>query len=147
MTSSDAGADDRADATDDQRGGTERRGDGDADAEDEAEDAAAAGSASTTDGDTFGVGIHVTESDLQFVVHVPSDIDSGWTDPDEFQRLVERVVWERLDQERVLRAIAAETPAGETVTLGRVTLRPDGTVVGAALDAPGGDADDAAERR
>ena len=31
----------------------------------------------TSSGDTFGVGIHVTESDLQFVVHVPSDIDSG----------------------------------------------------------------------
>ena len=87
-------------------------------------------------GDTFGVGIHVTESDLQFVVRVPSDIDSGWTDPEEFQRLVEEVVWERLDRERTLRAIAAETPNGETVTLGRVTLRPDGTVVGAALTTP-----------
>ncbi|MDS0299046.1 hypothetical protein NDI76_09845 [Halogeometricum sp. S1BR25-6] len=88
-------------------------------------------------GDTFGVGIHVTESDLQFVVRVPSDIDSGWTDPEEFQRLVEEVVWERLDRERTLRAIATETPNGETVTLGRVTLRPDGTVVGADLEATG----------
>jgi hypothetical protein len=99
-----------------------------------------AGDDAPESGDTFGVGIHVTESDLQFVVHVPSDIDSGWTDPEEFQRLVERVVWERLDRERVLRAIAAETSAGETVTLGRVTLRPDGTVVDAALDSPAGDA-------
>ncbi|ELZ34402.1 hypothetical protein C474_01811 [Halogeometricum pallidum JCM 14848] len=89
-------------------------------------------------GDTFGVGIHVTEADLQFVVHVPSDIDSGWTDPEEFQRLVEEAVWERLDRERTLRAIAAETPDGETVTLGRVTLRPDGTVVDADLAATGG---------
>ncbi|MDS0294888.1 hypothetical protein [Halogeometricum luteum] len=94
--------------------------------------------ADTGAGDTFGVGIHVTESDLQFVVRVPSDIDSGWTDPEEFQRLVEEVVWERLDRERTLRAIATETPNGETVTLGRVTLRPDGTVVRADLAAVDG---------
>ena len=86
--------------------------------------------------DTFGVGIHVTESDLQFVVRVPSDIDSGWTDPEEFQRLVERVVWERLDQRAVLADVAAGTPAGETVTLGTVTLSPDGTVVETSLAAP-----------
>jgi hypothetical protein len=83
--------------------------------------------------DTFGVGIHVTETDLQFVVHVPSDIDSGWTDPDEFQRLVERVVWERLDKERTLRDVATGADTGETVTLGTVTLEPDGTVVADSL--------------
>ncbi|WP_224449600.1 hypothetical protein [Haloprofundus salilacus] len=86
--------------------------------------------------DTFGVGIHVTETDLQFVVHVPSEIDSGWTDPDKFQRLVERVVWERLDQQTVLREISSTTPTGETVTLGTVTLDPDGTVVDESLRAP-----------
>lgn len=86
--------------------------------------------------DTFGVGIHVTETDLQFVVHVPSEIDSGWTDPDEFQRLVERVVWDRLDQESTLRGVAAAADAGETVTLGRVTLDPDGTVVDHSLSSP-----------
>ncbi|QCJ46723.1 MULTISPECIES: hypothetical protein [Haloprofundus] len=86
--------------------------------------------------DTFGVGIHVTETDLQFVVRVPSDIDSGWTDPEEFQRLVERVVWERLDQETVLRDISTSTPTGETVSLGTVTLDPDGTVVEESLRAP-----------
>jgi hypothetical protein len=90
--------------------------------------------------DTFGVGIHVTDADLQFVVHVPSDIDSGWSDPDEFQRLVETVVWDRLDRRRVLEAVAADTPAGETVTLGRVTLRPDGTVVETDLSPPVDDA-------
>ncbi|MFC6824926.1 hypothetical protein [Halopelagius fulvigenes] len=87
-------------------------------------------------GDTFGVGIHVTETDLQFVVHVPSDIDSGWTDPDEFQRLVERVVWDRLDRESTLRGVARTADTGDTVTLGRVSLRPDGTVVETTLDAP-----------
>ncbi|ADQ67040.1 hypothetical protein GL213_07290 [Halogeometricum borinquense] len=90
-------------------------------------------------GDTFGVGIHVTDSDLQFVVHVPSNIDSGWRDPDEFQQLVERVVWDRLDQRRVLQAVATDTPAGETVSLGRVTLHPDGTVIETDLSAPTAD--------
>lgn len=87
-------------------------------------------------GDTFGVGIGVTETDLQFLVHVPSDIDSGWTNPQEFQRLVEQVVWERLDQERVLQHIASTTAAGETVRLGTVTLTPEGTVVDHALVDP-----------
>ncbi|MFC6988896.1 hypothetical protein ACFQJD_09555 [Haloplanus sp. GCM10025708] len=86
--------------------------------------------------DTFGVGIQVTDDTLRFVVHVPSDIDSGWTDPDEFQTLVERVVWERLDKESVLGAIAQSTPAGETASLGTVTLDPDGTVVEASLSPP-----------
>ncbi|MFD1599932.1 hypothetical protein [Halobellus rarus] len=81
------------------------------------------------DGDTFGVGIHVTEAEFQFVVHVPADIDSGWTDPEAFQRLVERTVWDRLDREATLRGIAQEASVGDTVTLGRVTLRPDETVV------------------
>ncbi|WP_396612404.1 hypothetical protein ACH9L7_03755 [Haloferax sp. S1W] len=87
-------------------------------------------------GDTFGVGVHVTETELRFVVNVPSDIDSGWTDPDEFQRLVERATWDRLDQERVLRAIATHNPVDETVFLGRITLTPDGTVVGYDLREP-----------
>ena len=89
-----------------------------------------------TRGDTFGVSIGVDEENLQFLVHVPSDIDSGWTDPDEFQRLVERVVWERLDQKAVLGAIAQSTSAGETVSLGTVTLEPDGTVVETSLSSP-----------
>lgn len=87
--------------------------------------------------DTFGVGIHATEESLRLVVRVPSDIDSGWTDPDEFQGLVERVVWDRLDREATLRAVATTTPTGGTATLGTVTLRPDGTVVDHSLDAPG----------
>ncbi|MFA1611252.1 hypothetical protein [Halobellus rubicundus] len=86
------------------------------------------GDAADPDADTFGVGIHVTETEFQFVVHVPADIDSGWSDPDAFQRLVERTVWERLDREATLRRIAKEAETGETVTLGRVSLRPDGTV-------------------
>ncbi|MGM0592083.1 MAG: hypothetical protein ACQETI_10740 [Halobacteriota archaeon] len=89
------------------------------------------------DGDTFGVGIRVTETDLQFLVHVPSEIDSGWTDPESFQRLVEAVVWDRLDQESTLRRISQSTPVGETVTLGTVTLTPDGTVVDHTLGSPG----------
>lgn len=93
--------------------------------------------ADAPDGDTFGVGVHVTEEELRFVVHVPADIDSGWSDPNAFQRLVQQVVWERLDREETLRAVAATTTPGETVTLGRVTLRPDGTVVDATLSAPG----------
>lgn len=88
------------------------------------------------DADTFGVGIHVTERELRFVVHVPSDIDSGWTDPEAFQTLVERVVWTELDQESTLGTISASTPTGETVTLGTVTLRPDGTVVDHSLSSP-----------
>jgi hypothetical protein len=92
-------------------------------------DAAADGSDATPDGDTFGVGIAVTEAEFQFVVHVPSDIDSGWTDPEAFQRLVEEAVWDRLDREATLRRIGTRVDVGETVTLGRVTLTPDGDVV------------------
>ena len=87
-------------------------------------------------GDTFGVGIAVTEAELRVVVRVPSEIDSGWTDPEEFQGMVERVLWGRLDQEETLRAVASTTEPGETTMLGTVTLRPDGTVVGSSLDAP-----------
>ena len=90
--------------------------------------------------DTFGVAIHVTDADLQFVVHVPSDIDSGWSDPEEFQRLVERVVWDRLDRDAVLRDVATAVPEGETVSLGSVTLDPDGTVVDHSLVPPTVDA-------
>ncbi|RLM53567.1 hypothetical protein DVK02_11980 [Halobellus sp. Atlit-31R] len=86
-------------------------------------------------GDTFGVGIHLTEAEFQFVVHVPSDIDSGWTDPEEFQQLVAETVWDRLDRTATLRRIDADAEPGETVTLGRVTLRPDGTVVDTAFRA------------
>lgn len=96
--------------------------------------------------DTFGVSIRVTEAELRFLVRVPSDIDAGWTDPDAFQALVERVVWRHLDQERVLRTIAATVPAGETVSLGTVTLTPDGTVVDHSLTAPGVAGDDATTR-
>jgi len=85
------------------------------------------------DGDTFGVGIHVTESEFQFVVHVPSDIDSGWTDPEAFQRHVERAVWERLDRDATLRELDRRGDAGDTVTLGRITLKPDGTVLDATF--------------
>jgi hypothetical protein len=89
----------------------------------------------TAAGDTFGVGIHVTDDEFQFVVHVPSDIDSGWTDPEAFQRVVERAVWERLDRSATLRELGAAAEVGETVTLGRITLTPDGTVVDAEFRA------------
>ncbi|MFB6159637.1 MAG: hypothetical protein ABEJ61_00490 [Haloferacaceae archaeon] len=88
--------------------------------------------------DTFGVGVHVAAEELRLVVRVPSEIDAGWTDPEAFQRLVAEVVWERLDRESTLRALA-DRPTGETVTLGTVTLDPDGTVVECSLDAPGGE--------
>ncbi|MEA1932040.1 MAG: hypothetical protein U9O06_10905 [Euryarchaeota archaeon] len=91
-----------------------------------------------SEGDRFLVAIHVTESELEFVVRVPSDIDSGWRDPEAFQQLVAEVTWDLLDQEPTLRAIAAEASPGETVTLGTVTLRPDGTVVSHDLTTPEG---------
>lgn len=92
--------------------------------------------------DTFGVGIHLTDEELQFVVHVPSDVDSGWTDPEAFQSLVAETVWDRLDQQAVLETIASRFETGETVTLGTVTLEPDGTVVAHDLAMPGGDKGD-----
>ena len=88
-------------------------------------------------GDRFLVGIHRTESDLQFVVRVPSEIDSGWRNPDEFQRLVEQITWDTLDQESTLRTIATEHATGETVALGSVWLQPDGTLVSHTLSEPG----------
>jgi len=86
--------------------------------------------------DTFGVGIHLTEEEFQFVVGVPSDVDSGWTDPEEFQTLVAEAVWERLDRQSVFEAVAERFRTGETVTLGTVTLDPDGTVVSHDLGVP-----------
>ena len=85
-------------------------------------------------GDTFGVGIHVTDAEFQFVVHVPSDIDAGWTDPEAFQRAVERAVWDRLDRTATLRRIGERIDTGETVTLGRITRAPDGTIHGSTFD-------------
>ena len=79
--------------------------------------------------DTFGVGIRVAESELRVVVGVPSDIDAGWTDPESFQSLVAKTVWEQLDRRPTLEAIAARYKTGETASLGSVTLEPDGTVV------------------
>jgi hypothetical protein len=114
-----------------------REPDPDAGTEDEpGGDRAGAPSEQDAPGDTFGVGIHVTERELQFVVHVPSAIDSGWSDPEAFQQLVERVVWDRLDRESTLRAIASSAETGDAVTLGTVTLRPDGTVIDHALSTP-----------
>ena len=92
-------------------------------------------------GDRFVVGIQVTEAELRFVVQVPSDIESDWSDPAAFQSLVERRTWEILDQESTLRAIAAERAAGETVTLGHITLRADGTAADHDLSAPTSPAD------
>jgi hypothetical protein len=95
--------------------------------------------------DTFGVGVHLTEEELQFVVHVPSDVDSGWTDPEAFQSLVAETVWDLLDRQTVLGAIADRFEAGETVTLGTVTLDPDGTLVSHDLDVPSGLSNDQTE--
>lgn len=88
------------------------------------------------DGDTFGVGVHVASEEFRFVVHVPSEIDSGWSDPDEFQRLIEQVTWDTLDQRATLQAVARTTAEGETATLGTVTMRPDGEVVDRSLAPP-----------
>jgi hypothetical protein len=95
--------------------------------------------------DTFGVGIHLTEDELQFVVHVPSDVDAGWTDPEAFQSLVAETVWDLLDQQAVLGAVADQFEAGDTVTLGTVTLEPDGTVVSHELAPPDEDSADQPE--
>ncbi|GAB6877728.1 hypothetical protein JCM17823_00020 [Halorubrum gandharaense] len=86
--------------------------------------------------DTFGVAIHVTADELRFVVHVPSEIDSGWTDPETFQSLVADVVWDHLERDPVLTAIANHADTGDSVTLGTVTLDPDGTVVDHSLREP-----------
>ena len=89
-----------------------------------------------TEGDRFLVGIHVTDEQLEFVVRVPSEIDSEWRDPEAFQQLVADVTWDHLDQESTLRTIASERSPGETVRLGSVRLQPDGTVLDAALSNP-----------
>ena len=89
-----------------------------------------------TEGDRFLVGIHLTDSQLEFVVRVPSEIDSGWRDPEAFQQLVAEVTWNHLDQESTLRAIAATGSPGDTVSLGTVTLQPDGTLVSHELSMP-----------
>ncbi|WP_058366663.1 hypothetical protein [Haloparvum sedimenti] len=86
--------------------------------------------------DTFGVGIQLTETEFRVVVHVPSDIDSGWTDPEAFQQLVAEAVWDRLEKESVLRTVAEAAESGETVSLGTVTLDPDGSVVASDLSPP-----------
>lgn len=86
--------------------------------------------------DTFGVGIHLTETELQFVVHVPSDIDAGWTDPEAFQSAVSDAVWERLDQQTTLEHIADQYETGETVSLGTISLTPEKTVTTHNLSAP-----------
>lgn len=88
------------------------------------------------DGDTFGVGVHVAAEEFRFVVHVPSEIDSGWTDPEAFQSRIEQVTWEQLDQRETLRAVARTAEEGETVSLGTVTMRPDGEVVDHSLSSP-----------
>jgi len=95
--------------------------------------------------DTFGVGIRLTEKELQFVVHVPSDVDSGWTDPEAFQSVVAETVWDLLDQRVVLGTIAERFEAETTVTLGTVTLEPDGTVVSHELDPPAVEPNDRTE--
>jgi len=86
--------------------------------------------------DTFGVSIGVDDDAFRFLVHVPSALDAAWSDRDAFQRLVEQAVWERLDRDRTLEAVARVAAAGERVELGTVTLRPDGTVVDHSLDTP-----------
>ena len=86
--------------------------------------------------DTFGVGVRVTDDELEFLVRVPTDIDAGWTDPEAFQSLVADTVWDHLDQQTVLERIATACEPGESVGLGTVTLAPDGTVVDRDLTEP-----------
>jgi hypothetical protein len=86
--------------------------------------------------DRFVVGVEVREAELGFFVHVPHQIDAGWSDPEAFQRLVAEATWERLDREAVLSTVAAHADPGERVVLGSVTLEPDGTVVGTELAVP-----------
>ncbi|WP_248895914.1 hypothetical protein [Haloplanus halobius] len=86
--------------------------------------------------DTFGVSIGVDDDAFRFLVHVPSNLDAAWSDRDAFQQLVERVVWERLDRERVLRTVDRGAESGERVDLGTVTVAPDGTVVDHSLSVP-----------
>ena len=90
----------------------------------------------TAPGDTFGVGVRLTDAEFRLVVHVPSEIDSGWRDPEAFQRRIESYTWERLDRETTLSAVAETAEPGETVTLGTVTMRPDGEVTDDSLSVP-----------
>jgi len=93
----------------------------------------------TVAGDTFAVGVRLTDAEFRLVVHVPSEIDSGWSDPETFQRLIESYTWERLDRETTLGAVAETATPGETVTLGTVTMRPDGEVTDDSLSVPSDD--------
>ncbi len=86
--------------------------------------------------DTFGVGVGVGDDSLRLVVRVPSDVDAAWRDREAFRERVETAVWRHLDRDAVLGEIARETPAGETVRLGTVSLDPDGTLVDHDLSAP-----------
>ena len=88
------------------------------------------------EGDTFGVAIRVTDGEFRLLVRVPSDIDAGWTDPEAFQSLVESATWDRLDRAETLRAVDRVADPDETVSLGTVRLRPDGTVLDRSLAAP-----------
>ncbi|ERH12192.1 MAG: hypothetical protein J07HB67_01206 [halophilic archaeon J07HB67] len=87
-------------------------------------------------GDTFGVGVRLTDAEFRLVVHVPSEIDSGWSDPETFQRRIESYTWQRLDRETTLSAVAETATPGQTLTLGTVTMRPDGEVTDDSLSAP-----------
>jgi hypothetical protein len=108
----------------------------DADSPDDTTATSATAADEPSGGDTFGVGIRVTESEFRFVVHVPAEIDSGWTDPDAFQRRIEAYTWEELDKRTTLGRIAETAATGDTVTLGTVTMRPDGTVTASSLSVP-----------
>lgn len=125
-----------ADDTDTTRTDADRSGD----------DAGADGSPETGEasdelpGDTFGVAIRATDREFRFLVRVPSQIDSGWTDPEAFQSRIERATWERLDKGATLRAVDRVADPGDTVTLGTVRMRPDGTVVTHTLAPPDTDA-------
>lgn len=90
----------------------------------------------TTAGDTFGVGVRLTDTELRLVVRVPSEIDSGWNDPETFQRRIESYTWQQLDRETTLSAVAETAESGQTLTLGTVTMRPDGDVVADSLSVP-----------
>ena len=81
--------------------------------------------------------IDLTEADLLAVVQVGSDIETGWSDHEEFQQLVERVLLDVLDRDSALQTITTETAVGDTVGLGTVTLEPDGTLVEHSLSPPG----------
>lgn len=90
----------------------------------------------TDEGDTFGVAIQLTDREFRFLVRVPSEIDAGWTDPEAFQSRIERVTWERLDKRETLRAVERVADSGDTVSLGTVCMRPDGTVLDHSLSVP-----------